>query len=355
MKAQKLPSGNFRVQLLIGHDKNGKRIMKSFTASREWEALKMADDYLKGGMAVVISDTMTVYDAMTYYIKAKDNLLSPSTINGYEMIRDTRLQLIRDKKINTLTFADIQAAVNHDGLRLSRKSIVSAVSLLNSSLVLQGIEINLKRITYPPKKAKKKDLPDAEVVIGLLVGTEVELPCLLAIWLSLRISEVRGLQFRDVSKDGKTITVCRARLYLKGENVLRENTKTEESTRTNSLPLYIYELIQKVPHEKPTDFIVDKSYSYITKHFRAIMAAHGYNINFHKLRHEFATTLNDLGVPGEYIQKLGGWATNDIMKKVYTHTTNRKEAEYQKTIDDFFYNAINKSHESHEDNPKSVK
>ena len=71
------------------------------------------------------------------------------------------------------------------------------------------------------------------------------------------------------------------------------------------------------------------------------MDSAGYNqITFHKLRHAFATTLNDLGIPSNYIQKLGGWSTDNIMKSVYTHTTSAKEMEYQKKIDDFFMNAL---------------
>jgi hypothetical protein len=40
MKAKKLPSGNYRVQVVVGHDANGKRIVKSFTAEEEWTALE---------------------------------------------------------------------------------------------------------------------------------------------------------------------------------------------------------------------------------------------------------------------------------------------------------------------------
>ena len=48
MKAKKLPSGNYRVQVFCGTDCNGKNIMKSFTAKTEWEAMKMAQDFLDG-------------------------------------------------------------------------------------------------------------------------------------------------------------------------------------------------------------------------------------------------------------------------------------------------------------------
>ena len=348
MKAKKLPSGNYRVQVLAGHDENGKRIMKSFTAEKEWEALKMADDYLESiNKGVDISQdltyAMTVDDAIANYIQSRSNILSPTTLHGYEMIHKSRLQNIRDIRIKELTLADIQAAVNYDSLRLSKKSIKDSLSLLKSSLSLQGIEMSFRRIALPQERPKRKDIPNVEDVIRVIIGTELELPCLLAMWLSLRMSEVRGLQFRDISPDGKWITIQRARLTINNRNVLREQNKTKESTRTNALPVYLKELIDKVPHDSEDDFIVKQRYTYLRIHFKKLMQANGFDITFHQLRHEFATTLNDLGIPSDYIQKLGGWSTDNVMKKVYTHTTAKKEREYQEKIDDFFNSAIKRN------------
>lgn len=242
-----------------------------------------------------------------------------------------------------LTLNEIQRAVNLDAKRLSHKSLKASLSLLKSALAVQGVDINIKRITLPPKKKKQVVLPEVSEIMKLIVGTDLELPCLLAMWLSLRISEVRGLQFRDVSPDGKTITVCRARMYFDGKEVLRDCNKTYESTRTNALPPYILHLIQQVPHEWDHDFIVPLGYNYINVHFRNLMKNAGYDLSFHKLRHAFATTLNDLGIPSNYIQKLGGWSIDNIMKSVYTHTTSAKETEYQQKIDAFFMDAIGES------------
>ena len=342
MKAKKLPSGNYRVQIQVGHDDNGKRIMKSFTAEREWEALKMADDYLNTHCINKYSDKMTVYDAMYQYIESRNNILSPSTIRGYNIILKTRLQRIMDIRIKELNYMDVQSAVNYDSKRLCRKSIKSAVALLRSALAANDVDFNIKKITLPQAKKKNIELPNAEDVIRIIIGSEVELPCLLAMWLSLRISEVRGLQFRDIAPDGKSINVCRVKMFLDSVDVLREQTKTHDSTRTNKLPPYILELIKKVPHKSDKDFIVPHKYEFIRSRFEKLMVSNGYNITFHKLRHEFATTLNDLGIPSDYIQKLGGWSTDNVMKSVYTHTTARKEDEYQNMIDDFFNSAINK-------------
>ncbi|MCR5142706.1 MAG: hypothetical protein K6C68_09300 [Ruminococcus sp.] len=96
MKATLLPSGKYRVQVLAGHDENGKRIVKSFTAAREWEALRMAGEFLNDGKGYhsEIRDAMTVFDAFEDYILSRDNLLSPSTIQGYRVIQRSRLQSI---------------------------------------------------------------------------------------------------------------------------------------------------------------------------------------------------------------------------------------------------------------------
>ena len=338
MKATKLPSGNYRVQLVVGYDDNGKRIVKSFTANSEWRAMQMASEY-KDNLNYRLNN-MTVKEAFDNYITAKENILSPASLKAYKTIRNSRLQLISNTPIKELKPIDIQRAVNEDAMRLSRKSIKEGLALLKSACALQEVDINLKRITLPPAQKKQKHIPDISELIQLIKGTDLELPCLLAMWLSLRISEVRGLQFRDISPDGKQIYIRRTKIRLNHSDVVRNVTKTESSTRINLLPQYLYNLIQQVPHNNPDDFIIPYGYETIRRKFKKLTTEHGYDITFHTLRHEFATTLNDLGVPPEYIQKLGGWATDNIMKSVYTHTIPNREQEYQATIDKYFMDLL---------------
>lgn len=340
MKAKKMPSGNYRVQLIDGYDNNGKRIVKSFTAQTEWEALQKAIEY-KQNRDERINANLTVRDAFDEYIEVKTNVLSPASLKAYRTIRNSRLLSIKDIPITELKTIDIQRAVNQDAIRLSRKSIKESLALLKSACSMQDVEINIKKITLPPAQKKKQYIPTIDQILPLIIGTELELPCLLAMWLSLRVSEVRGLKFKDISEDGTTISIRRTKIRLNNSDVVRECTKTEDSTRTNRLPPYLLRLIQQVPHNSPDDFIVPMYYEKIRRQFKAVTSAHGYNITFHTLRHEFATTLNDLGIPSEYIQKLGGWSTDNVMKSVYTHTIKTREQEYQEIINEYFNNKIN--------------
>ena len=43
------------------------------------------------------------------------------------------------------------------------------------------------------------------------------------------------------------------------------------------------------------------------------------HFSIHKFRHFFATELHNRNVPNKVIQKMGGWATDIVLKTVYQH------------------------------------
>lgn len=85
MKAKQLPSGNYRTQVVVGYDESGKRIVKSFTAPTELEALKLADDFKKGKDDEK-NGNITVKKALELYIESRKAVIATSTLYGYESI-----------------------------------------------------------------------------------------------------------------------------------------------------------------------------------------------------------------------------------------------------------------------------
>ena len=345
MKATKLPSGRYRVQVFVGYDENGQKIVKSFTATKKEDALLDAAQYKSRFGIGATGRDLTVAGAIHKYIESRTKVLSPTSIRSYRLIAATRLQSIMDIHIGDLKLADVQEAVNNDADRLSAKSLKEAVSLVNAAMMFQDVCIlNLrKRIAFPPQRKKIKELPSFDEVIRFVIGTPYELPCLLAMWLSLRMAEVRGLKYSDITAVGSRLRVRRERVYFYGTDIIREMNKTYDSTRTVPLPRYLHDLIMKQEHKNDDEFIVNFGYNGLYKGFRKQMDKYGYTMNFHDLRHIFATTLNDIGVPSKYIQKLGGWSTDNVMKSVYTHTTSRNEKEFQSKIDELFDSELRKN------------
>ena len=82
-KAKKLPSGSWRCRAYSHKDADGKQHYESFTAPTKAEAEMMAAEYSAGKKRRVRAD-LTVHEAIDGYIRAKEPVLSPSTIRGYD-------------------------------------------------------------------------------------------------------------------------------------------------------------------------------------------------------------------------------------------------------------------------------
>ena len=329
--AKQMPSGNWRVQVFLGTDENGKKRKKSITAPTRWEAEKQAAEFMQDLQTA--RSKFTVAQAVRGYIDSKRNVLSPSSVYGYENILRSRLQSIMDIDIHELDSFTLQKAINDEALTKSRKTIAEAKNLIVAAMKMYGVRPDFD-VTLPPKVPKMKELPTAAQVIQMVRGTEIELACMLAMWLSLRMSEVRGLRFGDI-KDG-VLTIQRSKLHLGSEDVIRNLNKTYNSTRRLVIPEYIQKLIDAVPHESETDFIVPLGYKFIKDHLKKLTKANGYDLSFHDLRHLNASIMVLLGIPDKYAMERGGWSSNGVLKRVYQHTFSEERRHVDERIDGFF-------------------
>lgn len=344
MKAKRLPSGNYRVQVADGYDENGKRIVKSFTAPTDWEAIKLAEDYKNG--IENNREHMTVKQAVEAYIDSRNSIISPTTLHDYQTILKNRLTSIHNIDIHELTKLDVQKAINNEVSRgLGYKSLKNALALYRSSLACYGVTIApTQKFTLPQKKAEKGDLPSLEKVVPIIIGSSVELPCLLSLLCGgLRISEVRGLQYRDITTDEEGthfLHVNRVRVCINGHDEVKDDAKTVESARDVPVCDYVYRLIVNKPHNSDTDFIVDENYGAIKRRFDRLMKKNGIDMTFHDLRKEFATTMNGLGVQKEVLQMLGGWSNSSVLDSVYIRTPRQQLTDSMKLLDNYVSDII---------------
>lgn len=327
-KAKKLPSGNWRVRIYIGDDDNGKHVYKSFTAGTKKEAEFLAAEYnLKRKEK---PKDVTVGDAIDGYIANKDGVLSPSTIAGYRNIRKNQLQELMDVPLSKLTNVMVQAAINREAHTLSAKSVRNAHGLLTASVAMYMPDF-VFRTTLPAKEHKVKDLPSPKQIIDAVKGTDVELPAMLAMWLSLRMSEVRGIRYKDITKNG-ILTIRNVRIAIAGQ-IEKEKTKTFHSTRQLVLPERILNMIGE---GEPDAYVVNLSASTIYKHFvNTILEKTGKHMTFHDLRHVNASIMLALGIPDKYAMERGGWSTPSTLKNVYQHTFTEERVATDQKIDGY--------------------
>jgi integrase len=329
MKAKRLPSGNWRVQIMI----DGKRV--SVTAPTEDEAVYEAI-MLKTGKKEVKNTSPTIGKCIDDYIASKRNILSPTTVDGYERCKKNSLAELCDIHISDITQLDIQKHINKLALTKSPKTISNAHGLLVAVLNVYRPEFQVKT-TLPKQQKKIKHLPDVRQVFKAIKGSEIELPCLLAMWCSLRMSEVRGVKKSDIKNN--CLTVHNTIVTVNGKHIEKNTTKTIESTRELRLPKYILDLISALPQDQ--EYITILTGQAISKRLNRLLANNDVEgLSFHGLRHMNASIMVALGIPDKYAMERGGWSSDHIMKSVYQHTFTKEREAVDDKIDDFFNSII---------------
>lgn len=321
-KAKKLPSGSWRVLLYEGKDANGKRKYSSFTAPTKKQAEFLAAEFAAKKKSAV--EKMTVGEAIDRYIASKTNVLSPTTIYGYEKMRKNNLQELMPIRIDRLTREQVQIAVNQESATYSAKTVINAHGLLSAALAMYNPDFIL-RTTLPRKVKKlKRDLPTSEDVMKAIHGSPAELPVLLALCLCLRISEVRGIRKSDIN--GNFLSIERVIVTVKCAHIEKELLKTDASRRIEELPDFLREMILA----QPTEYATTLSGRAIYGRFVNCMKKAGFHgVRFHDLRHISASDMHSQGISDKVAADRGGWAGTQTMKRVYQHSfsEDRKRAD----------------------------
>ena len=278
--------------------------------------LAMADELQKAQQK---HKSMNFRAAAEEYMEAKRNILSPTTIRGYNSAMKTISKKFQTISIHDVTSLDIQTEINRLAKEHSPKTVRNYHGFI--SAVLGTFNPNLKICTTLPQKVKSEPyIPSDEDIKRILEcakGTEYEIPIILACY-GLRRSEICALTLDDL--DGDIIRINKAKVIDEDAKWVEKATKTTSSTREIVVPMEI------------ADKIRDKGYIYkghpnqITVYLGKTENKLGIpHFSIHKLRHYFASKMSALNVPEADIMRMGGWETDHIMKSVYRHSMMDKE------------------------------
>lgn len=347
-KPKQLPSGSWRALVYAGKDNNGKRLYESITAPTEKECNYAVLEYQLKKKGRSKPENITLGDAIDRYIASKDAVLSPSTISGYKKIQKNNLQDIVNLKLNKINQEIIQIKINALSKILSPKSVRNAHGLL--SAVLNEYQPDLKLRTTLPKKQKQfRNIPNEKDILKILqaaTGTKIEIPILLAVWLSLRMSEVRGLKWENVHED---YIIINEAIVDADDGPASKGTKTYAGTRKISLSPSLKKRLDLEPHN--SEYITDLSGQAIYKRFIRLQNKIGVGpYRFHDLRHANASIMLKLGIPDKYAMDRGGWETDSTLKSVYQHVLNDEKTLVDRKIDTYFENLM--QHEMQHENRK---
>lgn len=319
MKIEKLPSGSYRIRKMY-HGKTY-TVVTDYKPTQKEAIQLMADelDKLKEK-----HERMTFRRAAEEYIASKHNVLSPSTVQGYEVIIRNLSQDFMDKNIHDITAMDVQTEINKMSREHSPKTVRNRHSFL--SAVLGSFCPNLKLNTTLPQKLKNEPyIPSDEDVKRILEyarDTKYEIPLILACY-GMRRSEICALQPEDI--DGDVVTINKAMVQNEHMEWVIKSTKTTASTREIIIPMEIADKIREQGYVynghpgKIANFLSCAQEKLEIPHFP-----------LHKLRHYFASKMSAMNVPEADIMRFGGWQTDYVMKGVYRHAMEDKNRKAQR-------------------------
>lgn len=329
MKIEKLPSGSYRARKMY----QGKTYTVTFDYKpTQKEVIQALSDEMD--KAQVSKQRLTFETAANKYIENKSNVLSPSTIKGYNSIVRSLSASFKGNLISNITSLDIQSEINSYAKKHSAKSTRNIHGFISAVLGVfcPNTVINT---TLPQKSVTEAYIPSDEDVKRILKhakGTRYEIALTLAAF-GLRRSEICALTLEDL--DGNILTINKAMVQDSNNAWVIKQTKTEAGTRA----IYLPDEVVKTIHEQGEIY---KGYpNTILLYLQKVQKELGIpKFSLHKLRHYFASSSHAIGIPDQYIMEAGGWKSKYVLGNIYQHAMQDKKTAMQMKTAEYYSQKI---------------
>ena len=333
-----LPSGKYRVRKMI----KGKRQSLLFDAPpTQRDVLLATNELLNEVPGSLLKGTFLDYAEK--YIKAKENVLSASTIRGYRATLKGIPGHFTSLPLKDITQYTLTALVNDMVRSVSPKTVYNRHGLIVS--VMHEFRPDFVIRTKLPRKVQKDIYTPGDEEVSILFAYLEGSPTLKKYWiplylasLGLRRSEIGALTITDLSDDN-ILTINKAKV-LGSDNkwVIQNFTKTERSNRKIPLPKELADRIRQQGFIYQGD--LNSIFCVMTAAQKKLDLPH---FGVHRLRSYFASKAHALGLHDSIILKLGGWKSDHIMKGIYRKALQEDLHEESKTfLDHMTKQVVNK-------------
>lgn len=324
-KPRQLKSGAWNIELR----KEGESVTEATKEACEAKARAIRAGFLKREKAL---PKQSLDSLLKSYIDDSSNILSPSTVRGYESIRKTRFQSVMQTEISEISWP---AVINEEAASdLSPKTLANSWRLVSAAYRHAHLPVPEVRL---PQRVKSErpwlDPQQIETFLDAIRGRKCELACLLALH-SLRMSEILALtqdSIQGEKQDAKILVRGAVVIDQDGQYVYKEENKTAASRR--DIPVMIPRLLEIWPPEQPF-----QKHAAINEMVQSICEKAGLPpITMHSLRHSFASLAWFLGWDILTTCYYGGWSTPTTVQRIYTHLSQQTK---NRNVDEMraFYN-----------------
>ena len=316
-KAKRLPSGSWMCRVMA----NG--IDKCFTGPIKSEVEKAALEF-KTSMTPRSISSKTVGAAVLSYIEKRRNVLSPSTVRGYETIQRCRFLKLQKMPIKNLKEADCQEAINEEALTVKAKTVTNSWGLFASAIKAAGGPSfdNLTMPQVPDNDTPWLDPDQLKIFLEAIKGHSCEMAALLALH-SLRRSEIL-----DLTKDDIEFTDQYTRIHVRGSSVLGPDGMVHKETNKSSSSARVVDVwhprLVELLRKAPEGLLFTQNRNAIYEQVNRICRKAGLpEVGVHGLRRSFASLAYKEGIPERIAAQIGGWSDIQTMHKHYIKTAEK--------------------------------
>lgn len=291
-------------------------------------------------------------DWMAVWLRNRAGYVKEATLANYATAAATHIiPALGELPLCELTEACLQrtaAAWMQNGRRDGRgglsertvRNLVMLVKLTLKAAAKEGfIPMQQYDILYPKTENEVKcKVLTKEQQLLLTQHVYLNLNCrnagiLFCLHTGVRIGELCGLRWGDIDMENRTVNICRTvqRIFVRdaqgcGETrVIVTEPKTKNSRRTIPLSTAIYPVLRKIQQKNPAAYLLTgteqhtEPRTYRDYYDRLLTMLGLEHVNFHGLRHTFATRLIESGADCKTVSELLGHASVNTTLNLYVH------------------------------------
>lgn len=231
---------------------------------------------------------------------------------------------------------------------LAPGTVQDICGVLDSILKFAKIEYNynltlkIPTVKSPDKEMRVLSLDEQQKLENYLFSNMdlIAIGCLLALYTGLRLGELCALRLSDFNLSLGTVKITKTMQRVKNfderikakTKIIIDSPKSKKSIRTLPLPNFLLDIIKKRYYSaSPCAYFLTASVSRykepraVEYHFENIVKQCGLKaVNFHALRHTFATRLAEHGTDIKTLSELMGHA-NSKMTYQYMHSSEQQK------------------------------
>lgn len=349
----KRKDGRFEGRLHVGYKADGSKKYKSVYGRTLADVKdKMAQLYSVRSEKAASTIRLTVREAADEWLSAARLRVKDSSYVNYENILNKHiLPVLGGEHISALTASKINEFIHFKltSGRLNGKGGLSAKSVRDILTVYRSIEryayreygIRESNFTMPKTEQHNTDVltpAERRSLENYLINNMslTNLAVLLCLFTGLRIGELCGLKWEDIDFTDYTLSVKRTvqRITKNGiSQVIIGSPKSRTSVRVVPIPAFLMTLLNEYKSfggfyiitnsAKPTEPRT------MQNRFKSILKACGSrNVNFHLLRHTYATVCIEKGFDPKTLSELLGHADAAITLNRYVHSSMEIKKKY---------------------------